>query len=616
MDEKPEELYGAWDASANGIVIALSKIKEGKRKDGLVKGELLRVVSLKDAEKKSFTSPAIQTLINESHTIFSSSQKVAKRVTMRADDLRFLSLEYRSALRSALCSLGEEDSELRETIGLYELIWSLTEAIFINSHVSSIVIDVIMWARTCLARTKYADEVSECLRRNKMQQLSEEHFWTQVAYFVLGGLLSNATAFLESYASLTNDAAIGELAKLISNVDMTLLNDPNTQTEFVNRQKELCALCDSGRLWGKGEAEKIARVVSGDSTALKRISCLVDSWFELMPAYLLFLRPRAAPSDLHEIVQECMNMCGSECEGSVDKVICALFSLDSLYALQLICASSPDWWLGAHLADLLYKCDPRTTSAHGIDARQFILMEYAKSLFPEPGMWRVAVDYLMECGEEGRGNLMLLIGTVPVENERTAILLSEICVKTSLGVLAADIARTITYKLLREERWASALSWAMRSDDPSLYSMVANQVIKRCSPEAVLTLDVLSRLSTEMVVSPPLLFLHKYYLFRNSLMNGSKVDAAMLLVDLIISDLVPRNFRDVLYTDLISILNDENEVLIEKEATTNMLRYLNRDDIERRNQAESIDNSTDDWKKKIEMLRFALLKNLVNTISS
>uniref|UniRef100_A0A914R9Q1 Uncharacterized protein n=1 Tax=Parascaris equorum TaxID=6256 RepID=A0A914R9Q1_PAREQ len=34
----------------------------------------------------------------------------------------------------------------------------------------------------------------------------------------------------------------------------------------------------------------------------------------------------------------------------------------------------------------------------------------------------------------------------------------------------------------------------MRSDDPSLYSMAANQVIKRCSPEAILALDVLSRL--------------------------------------------------------------------------------------------------------------------------
>lgn len=54
---------------------------------------------------------------------------------------------------------------------------------------------------------------------------------------MLGGLLSNAAAFLESYAALTNDAAIDELAKLISNVDMILLNDPNTQTEFVNRQK-------------------------------------------------------------------------------------------------------------------------------------------------------------------------------------------------------------------------------------------------------------------------------------------------------------------------------------------------------------------------------------------
>lgn len=61
-------------------------------------------------------------------------------------------------------------------------------------------------------------------------------------------------------------------------------------------------------------------------------------------------------------------------------------------------------------------------------------------------MWRVAVDYLMECGEEGRENLILLIGTVPVENEKTAILLSEICEKASLGQLASDVAKTITYK--------------------------------------------------------------------------------------------------------------------------------------------------------------------------
>lgn len=47
-----------------------------------------------------------------------------------------------------------------------------------------------------------------------------------------------------------------------------------------------------------------------------------------------------------------------------------------------------------------------------------------------------------------------------------------------------------------------------------------------------------------------------------------------------------------------------------------MLRYLNRDDIERRNEAESVDDATEDWKKKAEMLRFALLENLVNTISS
>ncbi|VDM42234.1 unnamed protein product [Toxocara canis] len=574
--------------------------------DGSIKGELLRAVSLKNADQRSLTHPAMQTLIHESYCTptFSRAQKLAKEATIRVDDLRLLSLEYRSALRGTQSSLGDEDSELRETLNVYELIWSLAESIFINPHVSSIVVDVAMWSQVCLARTTYADE-------------KYKNGIIEVAYFVLSGLFSSAAAFLESYATLTDDAAIAELSKLIANINIALLNDANTQIDFINQQKAVRDLCDSGRLWGKGEAEKIALIVSGDPSALKRISGLLDSWFELMPAYLMFLRPCATLSDLHEIVQECMKMHGSQNEGSVDEVMSTLFSLDSLRALQLICTSSPDWWLSAHLADLLYKCDPRTTTAHGVDARQFILIEYAKSLFAEPGMWRVAVDYLLECGEEGCENLALLIETMPIDNEKTAIALSGVCAKASLRQIASDVAKTMAYKLLREEHWGSALSWAMRSGDPSLTSMVADQIAGRCSPETVSTIGMLAHLSAEMVQSPSLLFLHKYHSFRNSLMEGAKGDAAALLVDLITSDFAPRKFRPVLFTDLIAILSYEDEIIVDKEATLNMIQYLNRNDAEQGFGVEQLeDENMDELSKKCDMLRYALLNNLANAIAN
>ncbi|VDK17814.1 unnamed protein product [Anisakis simplex] len=301
--QQKKSSFAAWDVAENEIVVALSEPKQTQQRDGSVKGELIRAVSLKNTHLGSLSHPAMQTLIQESHSTFCRAQKLAKEATIRVDELRLLSLEYRSSLRAAQSLLTDGDVELRETLNLYELIWSLAEAIFIHSHDSSIVVDTITWSQLCLARTTYAEEVSECLRRNKISQLDKDHFWKQVAYFILSGLFSNATAFLESYAMLTKDDAIRELAKLIGAMDISLLNDPNTQIDFIKQQNAIHELCDSGRLWGKGEAEKIALVVSGDPTALKRMSGLLDGWFETMPAYLLFLRPRATLSDLHDVVQ-------------------------------------------------------------------------------------------------------------------------------------------------------------------------------------------------------------------------------------------------------------------------------------------------------------------------
>lgn len=51
------------------------------------------------------------------------------------------------------------------------------------------------------------------------------------------------------------------------------------------------------------DAEMIALLLSGDQETLLSLSHLVDNWFELVPAYALFIRPYAALSDLHEIAK-------------------------------------------------------------------------------------------------------------------------------------------------------------------------------------------------------------------------------------------------------------------------------------------------------------------------
>lgn len=60
-------------------------------------------------------------------------------------------------------------------------------------------------------------------------------------------------------------------------------------------------------------------------------------------------------------------------------------SLDALLAVQQIARFNQDWWLAAHLSDLLRKVNSDLMNAYGIDARQHLLMEYGTQLFEEPG---------------------------------------------------------------------------------------------------------------------------------------------------------------------------------------------------------------------------------------
>uniref|UniRef100_A0AAF5Q4S4 Nuclear pore complex protein Nup85 n=3 Tax=Wuchereria bancrofti TaxID=6293 RepID=A0AAF5Q4S4_WUCBA len=603
--------YAAFDANTSEIVVALSNIDETRSTDNIPAGDLIRAVSIKHVNQTIFKHPAMQLLVHESHSIFSRAQRDAKVFTLTVSDVLSYSLQYRSIIRSTLSTIPVSEYEIKESLTTAELIWSLVEAIFIKTHDSSIVVDLMNWARLCLAHTPYVDEISNVLRGSKIKRLNKQHFWQQIIYFVLSGMFNNAVTFLETYGNLCDDVAVRCLAKVLSEIKMNLLNDENTALDFITTQEEVRNMCVRGLFRTNAEAEMVAMIIAGDIPTITSVSAQLDNWFELVPPYLLFIRPCATLPQLKDAVKDCLKIFGiNKCDG-IDAVMCELFSLEALRALHRISTSSTNWWFPAHLADLLQKADERITSAYDMDVRQHLIIEYGSSLFSEPGLWQVGFDYLRETGNEGLSHLELLIAQVPLDNETVATKLCSLCDEVDFDQTRKDIARAMAYRLLRTGRWGSALSWAIRSRDVEIVSTVADQVISRCSPDQFSSITVVEHFTEVMLLSSSFIFLHRYYKFRKLLESDQKVKAAELLVELIVSDLVPREFDVMLLSDLISILSEEDEVIISKDGSEQLLEHLVKYEAD-----GPFQHNYDEWKMRLRTVRFLLLRNLARVITS
>ncbi|VDO29482.1 unnamed protein product [Brugia timori] len=370
-------------------------------------------------------------------------------------------------------------------------------------------------------------------------------------------------------------------------------------------------MCTRGLFRTNAEAEKVAMIIAGDIPTITLVSAQLDNWFELVPPYLLFIRPCATLPQLKDAVKDCLKIFGiNKCDG-IDAVMCELFSLEALRALHRISTSSTNWWFPAHLADLLQKADERIISAYDMDVRQHLIIEYGSSLFSEPGLWQVGFDYLRETGNEGLSHLELLIAQVPLDNETVATKLCSLCDEVDFDQTRKDIARAMAYRLLRTGRWGGALSWAIRSRDIEIVSTVADQVISRCSPDQFSSITVVEHFTEVMLLSSSFIFLHRYYKFRKLLDSDQKVKAAELLVELIVSDLVPREFDVILLSDLISILSEEDEVIISKDGSEQLLEHLVKYEAD-----GPFQHNYDEWKMRLRTVRFLLLRNLAHVISS
>ncbi|VDD86474.1 unnamed protein product [Enterobius vermicularis] len=498
----------ATDTGPLGTVVAISSIESQAGREGLPSGKFLNAVLLKHSAPGKFKSAALQQLVYESHGIFRRAQLQQKQAGLEIGDILSLSLEYRSVIRSALLSVDESDEDTCSLLSSWELIWSLMETVFFKPSSSSIVVDLIAWARICLVKTDYIDEISSCLLPSKIRRLDKEIFWKQVI----------------------KDDALKKLSEIIDQFDVSAFCDMDSEGDLSRLRQNLRGLVESGLFEKGSEAFKIAMLLMGHLPTFKAISSFSSHWFEILPLYAFLYRPNAQLEELPGLAKECAGLLSSKEEIEIDTIVGAVCSLDALLAVQQIARFNQDWWLAAHLSDLLRKVNSDLMNAYGIDARQHLLMEYGTQLFEEPGMWSIGFDYLLECGAEGEERLALLISNFQVDNEAVALKLISRCSVEGYGDLVGDIERSLSLRFLLTGQWSTALIWGMRTEDSKLLETISNRILAQCSSEDIAKMSILEGLNEIILVSPSLVFLHKYYHYKKLFVSGQKKAAALCLV--------------------------------------------------------------------------------------
>lgn len=90
-----------------------------------------------------------------------------------------------------------------------------------------------------------------------------------------------------------------------------------------------------------------------------------------------------------------------------------------------------DWWFPAHLCDLLTACG----AINKPERREALLMGYGTALFSHESLWAVGATYIASCPTMGADSLEVLLEQVPLDSDRKALKVIQLCEKHRLGDL-------------------------------------------------------------------------------------------------------------------------------------------------------------------------------------
>ncbi|XP_061605070.1 nuclear pore complex protein Nup85 isoform X2 [Phyllopteryx taeniolatus] len=578
-------------------------------------------------------SPILRKLFNESHHIFVGLQTIREEIPSNKKKSQFVSISknYRSVIRACIEELQQvavntKDSAVCTQYGnqvsillAIELIWNLCEVLFIDA--GSLLLHLLDWVRL------HKGEVDEKAAHMLQSESPAEHrdYWDVVVSYVLQGRLEEVRQLLAKQATL--QPAAKNIFKLMDNLlsKMPFYNPGGTQTptEFDVKWRhwhdEVDCCVQDNSFASNPHLEVICKILVGDEDTMLAHRELLGTWYHFLVTRLLYCHPTVKSTELHFYAQSCMTMFVDprSVPEALDSILLAAFEFDIHQVIKDCSIALNNWWFVAHLTDLLDHCQLlQSHNLHfGSNLREFLLLEYASGLFTHHSLWQLAVDYFDHCQEFGRVYLELQMERIPLDTERKALKVLRICEQRQMSEQVRSICKIMAMRALRNNRLGSALSWSIRAKDAAFATLISERFLQDyCARGTFSDLDLIDNLGPAMLLSDRLTFLGKYREFHKLYGEKRLREAAKLLLSLMTAKIAPRSFWVTLLTDALPLL-EYKEVIFTSEQTYELIFCL-----EQLTSSSSNATSTDtpmqdeDLEAKVELLRFALARNLAMAI--
>ncbi|XP_065342016.1 nuclear pore complex protein Nup85 [Cloeon dipterum] len=529
-----------------------------------------------------FNHQAARTLLNNSYVVFSILQKHKLAKNRNADtnfdpgyeifdvdpadlSLVHVSRAYRRFLRDCTAELlKNKDTNKMETLYLssiffsLELIFHLAEILNLDHSQNSHMVPKLQeWIQYYFNESSdLADSVIKS-RDDKSPVECNPDFWPAVTGLIMTAQCKEARRLLGLH-SKKETPAIRTLRQLLhSKPELQSSGGASVAINFSVQWeawlKEVRNQLISGVFSTNQHCLELAELLAGDNKAEKLVYENSETWYKFLVTYVSYWKPTVESFRLGEIARKSMERFGMDSQmKAVDKILLALFESDLYQVIESLQEFAESGWASLHMTDLLYHAG-LLSNVVGQDnkiaenLRTDLIIQFGTLLAANDCVWRTGLSYLDFAGSQGVGHIDLILQSRGQKSAKDAEILLYEAGKRNLVKAERTICSVVSRQYLMEKRLGSALMWAIKGDNHSLASSVAELVLREMAVNDEYSIsDVLPDLGTSIISSGHLVFLVKYNEYLTKYHDGNKKEAVTILIDLITSGLAPPYFIPVL----------------------------------------------------------------------
>ncbi|XP_030379177.1 nuclear pore complex protein Nup75-like [Scaptodrosophila lebanonensis] len=599
-------------------------------------------------ETSLYGEPLLRSLLAEANTTFTTLQKLDQKAA-KAEFVN-ISQAYRSIVRACLEKLElakatpevlmDEQrlhctSDAITTFYAIECLWQLFEILYIQGLQKQIIVPQLLdWTRFHFPLTE--GRATDLLLMAEEASDSDD-YWSTLKTLIMLGEVGVTAAILTQNRKANRgpfEAAINMLKAMPLYQHGYAMQKFCSQWEFWRAEGE--RKIAANMFAAEPELEILMELVVGNTEKWDAGLAQSNDWYEFLPGYLLYTNPTCKPFELRMVATAWLNRWSRVKPDwemkSMSRMIMQLMQHDLKMFLYESQRLNDSHWFATHLIDLIHHsgqlnayCQQQKVDLPSL--RQSMLLEFGSYLMTSLNLWQLGIDYLDSCGQEGYKAIETILSHIPLKSERLSLKLIALAKQRNLADVEQTICKVLARRCYDEQRFSSALEWAIRSKDPVLVNGITDFILKNYSETGImLCKDVITYIGARMFISPRLVFLCKYFEFYELYRKRDFLPAAELLINLLDSKITPTYFWPSLLMDSLPLLESKDPKLFSKETIT-ILRYLELElePLIERNKRETAefafqtsktvlrDYRVENIEELVRMLRYACSRNLART---